>query len=326
MKYDLISIGDSVIDAFSFINEAEVKCTLNKNECKLCVNYADKIPVEKFALCPAGNASNNAVGASRLGLKTAIYSEIGNDSFGKIVVDNFRNNNVALDFINLNKNASTNLHTVISYQGERTIFVHHAKRDYKLPEFSESPNWIYYTSLSQGFEKFQAELVSYVKKNPEIKVGFNPATYQLKSGLANLRNILEVTSAIFMNLEESKRLLNISEKEQTEIKTLHKKVFELGPKITVITDGSNGSTVFDGEKFYSLGLYDTPIVDRTGVGDSFATGFIAALFYGMDIPTALKWGTINASGVIQKIGAQEGLMTKKEIESVLATNPKFTEI
>lgn len=324
--YDLISIGDCAVDAFMFISDAQVLCDIDKSSCKMCVSFADKVPVDKFALCSAGNANNNAVGSARLGLKTAIYTEVGNDSFGKIVVDTFRDEKVALDFVNLNKDSATNLHSVISFKGERTIFVYHEPRKYSLPKFEEAPTWIYYTSLSAGFEKVQAELVEYLKANPQIKVGFNPATFHLKAGLEHLRDILACTYVLFVNKEEAKRLLGILESDTIGVMDLHKKIVELGPKVTVITDGPNGSSVYDGKDYYQLGLYDVPIVDRTGVGDSFATAFIAALFYGKDIPEALKWATLNAAGVIQVIGPQEGLQTKAQIEQVLSGNPTFTAV
>ncbi|OGC50783.1 hypothetical protein A2716_01975 [candidate division WWE3 bacterium RIFCSPHIGHO2_01_FULL_40_23] len=322
--FDIISIGDCVVDAFMFINDFEIRCNLNKEDCKLCVSYGDKVPVEKFALCSAGNANNNAVGSARLGLKTAIYTEIGDDNNGKMIVDNFRKENVSLHYVNLNKHQSTNLHAVISYQGERTIFVYHEPRNYKLPAIDTVPKWIYYTSLSQAFEKFQSELVEYLKKNPSIKIAFNPATFHLKAGLEELREMLSLTEIVFMNREETMKLLKIDPSEKTSMKTLLEEAHKLGPKISVITDGPKGSAVYDGESFCELGLFDVPIVDRTGVGDSFATAFVAALFYEKGIEEAMKWGTINSSGVIQKIGPQEGLMTKGEIEFILNSNPKFT--
>ena len=324
--FDIISIGDCVVDAFMFINDFEIRCDVDKENCKLCVNYADKVPVEKFKLCSAGNANNNAVGSARLGLKTAIYTEIGEDNNGKMIVDSLRKEGISLDFVNLNKGANTNLHSVISYQGERTIFVYHEKRDYKLPKFEEAPKWIYYTSLAEGFEPFQEELVGYLAANPSVKLGFNPATFHLKAGLEVLRNIIKLTEVIFVNKEEAKRLLGIDEKKHMSFEDLHKEIAKLGVKISVITDGPKGSTVYDSKAFYQLGLYDVPIVERTGVGDSFATAFIAALFYGKGIEEALKWGTVESSGVIQKIGPQEGLMTKAELDAILAKNPTYTEV
>ncbi|MBI4091128.1 carbohydrate kinase family protein [candidate division WWE3 bacterium] len=324
--FDLISVGDSVIDAFMFINEAEVICDINKEECKFCVSYADKVPVEKFALCTAGNACNNAVGSARLGLNTAIYTEIGNDNNGKMIVDKFRDVGVSLEYVNLNKNGATNLHAVISYQGERTIFVYHEPRNYKLPPIQKPPVWIYYTSLSKGFENFQDELLTYLKSNPDVKLVFNPATYHLRAGLPVLRGVLALCEIVFINKEEAKKLLGIDLEEEVPIKSLHQKVAELGPKISVITDGPKGSSVYDRTEYFQLGLYDAPIVDRTGVGDAFATAFVAATFYGKGIEVAMKWGTINAAGVIQKIGPQDGLMTRGEIEFALNSNPKFTEV
>ncbi|MEK7595636.1 MAG: carbohydrate kinase family protein [Patescibacteria group bacterium] len=322
--YDLISVGDSVVDAFMFISEAEVLCNLNKDDCRFCVSYADKVPVDKFFLCTAGNACNNAVGSARLGLKTAIYTEIGNDNNGKMIVDTFKKEGVGLDFVNLDKNGTTNLHAVISYGGERTIFVYHAPRNYKMPLIDTPPKWIYYTSLSQGFDHFQAELVVYLKANPSIKLGFNPATYHLKAGLTAIKDVIARTDVLFVNKEEAKRLLGIDLKENVPIRNLHLKLRDLQAKITSISDGPNGSTVYDGNKFYQLGLYDVPIVDRTGVGDAFATGFIAALFYGRSVEEAMKWGTLNSAGKIQKIGPQDGLQTKEQIEEILKSNPVFT--
>ncbi len=324
--YDIISMGDSVIDAFTVISEAEVLCHLSEQDCRLCLSYSDKVPVDKFKLTTAGNALNNAVGSARLGLKTALYTEIGNDMFGKMIVDKMMQEKISTDYVNLNKGAATNLHTVLSYKVERTILVYHEPRSYKLPQFEEAPKWIYYTSLSKGFEKVQEELVNYLYANPEVKLAFNPATFHLRAGLDALREIIKRTEVIFINREEAKRLLNIDLKEPTPIKELLSKIHELGVKTIIITDGPKGCTVYDGKDYGQLGLYDVPIVERTGVGDAFATGFIAAQVYGKNLEECLKWGTINSAGVIQEIGPQDGLQTKDQIEKVLASNPVFTPV
>ena len=69
--------------------------------------------------------------------------------------------------------------------------------------------------------------------------------------------------------------------------------------------------------------FDVPVVERTGCGDSYSTGFICALASGYDISTAMRWGTINAAFVLQKIGAQEGLLKKNELLRILKDNPQF---
>ena len=77
-EFDLISIGDATIDDFFFIHDANVNCKVDANICQICINYGDKLPVDKFVSLVAGNAANNAVGSSRLGLKTAFYVVLGN--------------------------------------------------------------------------------------------------------------------------------------------------------------------------------------------------------------------------------------------------------
>lgn len=324
--YDLISIGDSVIDAFTVISEAEVLCQLDNQDCRLCLSYSDKIPVEKFKLTTAGNAMNNAVGSSRLGLKTALYTEIGNDMFGKMIVDKMMQEKISTDYVNLNKGSETNLHTVISYKVERTILVYHTPRNYKLPAFENPPKWIYYTSVSKGFESLQNELLAYLNANPSVKMAFNPATYHLRAGLDALREVIKRTEVLFINREEAKRLLSIDLKQNTPMKELLSKVHELGPKVVVITDGPKGSTAFNGSEFFQLGLYDVPIVERTGVGDAFATGFVAAQIYEKSLEDSLKWGTLNSAGVIQEIGPQDGLQTKGQVEKIMNANPQFLPV
>ncbi|MCH8048485.1 hypothetical protein IIC44_00065, partial [Patescibacteria group bacterium] len=106
-------------------------------------------------------------------------------------------------------------------------------------------------------------------------------------------------------------------------KKLMGKLHEEGVKIVVITDGPKGSYASDGENAYYLNIFPAPLVERTGAGDSFSTGFISALIYKESIVNAMCWGTVNSASVIGKIGAREGLLKKREIESILKKNPSF---
>ena len=87
---DLISIGDATIDNFVFIHDAEVRCSLNKQDCKLCIDYGDKISVDKLTHLVAGNAANNAVGGARLKLDSAIFVNIGSDPAGRQIKDKLK--------------------------------------------------------------------------------------------------------------------------------------------------------------------------------------------------------------------------------------------
>ena len=94
-------------------------------------------------------------------------------------------------------------------------------------------------------------------------------------------------------------------------------MYKVGPKIFVMTNGPQGSYAFDGKTMRFLEIYDTPILERTGCGDSYTSGFIAALAYGYDVSEAMRWGTMNSAFVIQEIGPQKGLLYKGKMISML---------
>ena len=108
------------------------------------------------------------------------------------------------------------------------------------------------------------------------------------------------------------------------MKILFKGLHKLGPKIVAITDGPDGAYASDGKNQYYMPIYPDPAppFERTGAGDSFATGFMSALIYGKSVEEALLWAPINAMSVVQYTGAQEGLLTKKELLSLLSKAPK----
>ncbi|MBI4175091.1 hypothetical protein HY523_00565, partial [Candidatus Berkelbacteria bacterium] len=98
----------------------------------------------------------------------------------------------------------------------------------------------------------------------------------------------------------------------------------LGPKIAVVTDGTQGSYAAIDGKAWFLGVRpDIPRKESTGAGDAFATGFSVARMLGHEVPEAMRWGTFNAEGVIQYVGPQAGLLTREAMEQVSAKFHKF---
>jgi len=97
---------------------------------------------------------------------------------------------------------------------------------------------------------------------------------------------------------------------------LHQALQKLGPKMTVITDAENGASACSEDEYYESGIYeiDKPIVDKTGAGDAFASGFLSAIIHGKTVDQALRWGVKNSSAVIREIGPMNGLLSIKELE------------
>lgn len=307
MHTDILTIGDSVLDTYVMIDDATVHCDINKEHCKLCLNYAEKIPITGSAQSVGGNAANVAVGTHLLGFNSAIITEVGDDLNGHTILASLKKAGVHTKYIQVKKQ-ETRYAIILNFKGERTILSQHPKRNYTLLDIPAT-NWIYYTSLSKSFEKIQKKLISHLKKNPKIKLAVNPGTYQLKSGLKILKKILPYTHTLILNKEEAEILVG---KQKTEKSTL-KELLKTGARIAVITDGIKGSYATDGKKFLFMPIYPLKAKAKTGAGDAFTSGFLSALMQGHTIKEAMMWGTANSAGVIQKFGAQVGLLNKKQV-------------
>jgi sugar/nucleoside kinase (ribokinase family) len=319
-KYDIISIGDTTIDAFIELHEASVHCAVDHSSCQLCFSFADKLPYERLTILPAGNSTNNAVGSARLGMKNAFVTAVGDDDHGKMIIRELKKEKIDTQFININKGVQTNFHFALCYQGERTILIKHNKFQYRLPK-SLDTKWLYFSSMAAGTEKFHKEFEGFLKRSPKIKLSFNPGTFQMRMGATKLREIYKRTEILFVNREEAQLIL----KQQTRnIRTLLTGLHGLGAKIAVITDGRDGSYCSNGtNKVWFLEEFVGPKLESTGAGDAYATAFTAAIFYGKTIQEAMAWGTINGGFVVQFVGPHAGLRAKSQIEQYLKKHRGF---
>lgn len=314
--FDLISIGDTQHDVFLEVEEGTKIFQDEKGKSYLGLAFPEKIPVKKCTTVTAvGNAANAAVGASRLGLKTAFYTVLSNDHIGKEEYEVFEGEGVSTDFIQWDKKRRSNFSAVLDYKGDRTILAHHEKRDYALPDLPPIP-WTYFTSVAKEHADLHSQVVSYVKASG-TKFGFNPGSHQLHDGLQGLRKILEVAHVFFVNKQEAQEL---TENYTADEKTLLQLLFREGPSIVVMTDGVKGSFSFDGTNFYRLGIVKVSLIEMTGAGDAYATGFMGALAYRKPVSEAMRWGAVNSASVIQYIGAREGLLTKEKMGQLLQEN------
>lgn len=320
MEYDFIGIGDITTDAFIKIKDATVNCDINRDACLLSLRFGDKIPYEEVhEICAVGNAPNATVSAHRLGLNAAIVTDIGGDQHGKDTLTALKNAGVDTAFVTTHPKEESNYHYVLWYEEERTILVKHQEYAYSLPEFT-APKWIYLSSLAKNSLAYHDQIVRYLENHPQTRLAFQPGTFQMKLGYEKLKNIYELTELFFCNKSEAQNILKTDENDMKSLLTM---LHERGVSIPVITDGPKGAYASDGATSWYIPMYPDPKppVERTGAGDSFASAFTTALALGKDIPTALSWGPINSMSVVQYVGAQEGLLTKSDIENFLKKAP-----
>ena len=309
-NFDLLSIGDATLDAYITPTESESFCELKDHECLICFKYGDKIPVSNIDFSVGGNAANNSVGATRLGLKTAIVTTLGGDTTGNQILEKLGSEGVDLTYAISQPKANSNYSTIINYQGERTIFTYHAPRSYEFPvELPKTP-WVYLTSMGETFMPFYNHFVDWKKNNPDIKLAFNPGSRQLRAGFDAIKDVLALTDIVYVNKEEAEKITGA---KGVDMKELLMKLSGTGPKMSIITAGVEGSYVYDGKRYVKAGVLPVDAYERTGAGDAFGSACISALIRNKPLEEALMWGTLNSASVIGYVGAQRGLLKEEEM-------------
>ena len=321
---DFLAIGDIVTEPFIRLKDARVTCDINDDNCTISMRWGDKIPYESAVVCRAvGNSPNAAAAAARLGLSTAIATDIGTDTIGKGNLEQLKIEKISTKFVRTHKGMVSNYHYVLSYESERTILVKHEEYPYRFPDIRPAPRYVYLSSLAANSLPYHKEIEAYLTKNPNVFLTLQPGTFQMKLGVTDLKGLYERANLLVINKEESERILGLPE-TGGDIKDLLQKMHAFGPKAVIITDGRKGAYSYDGNEMLHIPMYpdDREPLERTGAGDAFASTVTAALALGKSFREALLWAPINSMAVVQEIGAQKGLLTRKAIEEYLAKAPE----
>lgn len=309
-KYDIVVIGSATRDVFLKMEGVELRQHADSpTGMEQCFSLGSKLEVKEIVFTTGGGGTNAAVTFSRQGFKTAFVGVVGNDAAGEEVLSELKKEDVepilqkhgddhtAYSTILVHPNAER---TILSYKGEGQHF------DVKKIPFNKlKARWFYINSLGGHYDLFE-ELVNHAVKN-KIKIACNPGGGELNHGFEKLEPLLKHIDIFAVNKEEGAQLVGTKPDEVDEtLKRLSKTCCGL----IILTDGHNGSKVFAQGIFYSAGVPDSPVVERTGAGDAFNSGFVSEYVRSNDIKKAMQFATANSSSVVAKVGSKAGILKK----------------
>ncbi len=319
--HDIICIGSATRDVLLEAEGLELrKHADSPTGMEQCFSLGSKIEIKKIVFTTGGGGTNAAITFGRQEFKTACVGVIGNDIAGKEIIEELEKEGVeplfqkhdddftAYSVILVNPNAER---TILSYKGEGQHF------DVNRVPFDElKAKWFYIDSLGGHYDLLEA-LVNHAVENG-IKIAFNPGGKELALGLDKLGSLLKHVDIFAANKEEAAELVGTKPDEQEE--TL-KKLTKICGGIVVMTDAHDGVKVLADSVLYSAGVPDSPVVERTGAGDAFNSGFVCEYIRsgdpakspgdrGASIKKAMQFATANASSVVTKWGAKAGILKK----------------
>ncbi len=325
-SFDFITIGGATEDITFHTDEGVIiddGQDVNKQKL-LAFEYGAKIRTDEVSSTFGGGAANSSVCLSNLGFKVAIVSPVGDDIRGQKIINNLKANKVDPFLMKkISGKESAFAFLVLGKSSKYVAFVgsgikNNFKINHKTLKKLNKTKWLYITSLATGWQANMNNLISLKKP----KIAWNPGEVQIKLGLAKLKKYLQNIDVLCVNKSEAIELVasvskykNKSNRFLNNTRNLLRILKEYKPGIVVITRGENGSNAYDGETFYYQKANKVKkVTDTTGVGDAFNSSFVAGLeIYKGDIQKAMQLGIKNSASVVKRRGAQNGLLTKKEI-------------
>lgn len=319
----LLMIGDIFTDAFIQIPEDVGRIEEDEDgEKRLSIPFGSKPPYERVDIIPSvGPSPNAAVACARLGLDVSLMSWLGNDKPGHDSLEYLRAENIRTEDMQTQDGIASNYYYVLRYGAERTILVKNEEYDYSWHEPKKVPDWVYLSLIDEDSWPLHEDLLKYLEQHPETKLAFQPGTFHFKWGKDKLAGIYRRSHIVIMNREEA---VDVTGADYDSLKDLTIALHELGPAIVVITDGPNGSYASYDYKLVQIPNYPDPgpPLDRTGAGDAFASTIVAGLALGKSMDEAFTWAPINSMNVVQKLGAQAGLLKLEDIKKYLDEAPE----
>ena len=270
-----------------------------------------KIAIPEVVFTTGGGGTNAAVTFSRQGFKTACVSRVGDDVSGNEVKKELKKEEID-DFIQIDPVYKTAYSLIlVTPEGERTILEFRGANDYLSEKEINWENlksqWLYLDSLA-GNEELLKKAVNWAKSN-NIKIAYNPSKKEINWG-KKIHPYLNDIDIFIVNEDEAAAVLEIKYIQEKE-EEIFRELDRIVNGIVVMSRGPRGVTVSDGKKRYSAGVPEAPVIDRTGAGDAFGSGFVSGYIQSKgDIEYAIQLGTANATSVVEYFGAKMGILKK----------------
>lgn len=335
--FDIVTIGGVVRDITFYTSQGKVIATPDDltSQKMLAFEYGAKVDAPRAYYGLGGGAANAAIAFARLGLKTAAMVRVGNDQDANDVRLRFKHEQVNADFMQVDQKLRTGFSFIVGLEKrerEHVAFVYRgANTNLAVPTKQLNTlktQWFYITALSGP--RWATTLKSFFQfakdKKTGVKVAWNPGNAQLQAGKRNLEYYLRHTDILLLNKDEAIEIvlsgITVGRRNPGYLNRplyLLNILKEWGPKVVIITDGTNGAWAHDGAGIHHQKVKAVKkVLDTTGVGDAFGSSFVAGLIATKgNSKKALAWGITNAASVCTQIGAQNGLLTLETLTSKL---------
>lgn len=293
-------------------------------------NAGETVIGSGFSTAPGGKGANQAIQAARLGASVTMVGKVGNDDFGKILIDSAMKSGVNTEYIFVTDSASTAVGNVQIQKNEngtenRIIVVPGANFELKVDDVKFLKDEIenYDMVVLQHEIPMEVNLaVARYAKTKDVPVMLNPAPS------ANVpTELISCLSYISPNEHEAADIVGIEPTGDDAVADAISAIHNMGASNVLITLGKAGCAFSDGQSItHSHSVDIAPVIDPTAAGDSFIGAFCTAVSSGILPKEALLFANCTAGITVSRMGAQTSLPTFEEVISVMESKGFDTKI
>ncbi len=302
-KYDIVTIGEILVDMIS-------------------TEYTDGFDCDTYKRFFGGSPANIAMNVKKLGLNSTIICSVGRDALGFFLISEMKKQGLDTAYVQI-VDAPTSM-VLLNKSKSSPMPIFYRGADYKI-EFQKSmeelikeTKIVHFSTWSLSKEPSRSTVKKIIKlaKDNGVIIGFDPNYHPALwkdeyEGVSCVKNIIKDVDVIKPSVDDAKRLFGYCTTDE-----YIKKFIDLGAKLVIMTMGEDGLIASNGEKVFRLDSIADEVVDTTGAGDAFWSGFYAAIIRGYNLEEAIKLGNASSAYKLKYTGAVvdfPSLETLKEI-------------
>lgn len=287
----------------------------------------DLADAEHFVKRVAGAELNVATGLARLGMNVCWISRVGNDSFGRFVLNSLKKENIDTRGVTvdgryatgyqLKSKAENGTDPIVEYFRKGSAASHLSTADFHAAAFKEARH-LHLSGVAAALSSTSYELLEHAAsamkaqgKTLSFDPNLRPVLWKSEAEMVEKLNHLAFQADwVLPGLKEGVILTGQQSPEGIADFYLHH-----GVKAVVIKTGADGAwyKTASGEQGAVAPVKVDNVVDTVGAGDGFAVGVISALLEGKTLRQAVQRGNKIGSLAIQVLGDSEGLPTREQL-------------
>jgi 2-dehydro-3-deoxygluconokinase len=282
--------------------------------------------VRKYEVGWGGDTSNFVVAVSRLGGSAGYICRLGDDDFGKILLDLWKAEGIDTAHVILDRRASSGIY-FISRRGEAHSFTYYRSGsaasqfsvdDVPKPYLTQAK--VFHTSgITQAISESACEAVFHalaIARDAGVLTSYDPnirlKLWDRERARSTIIKTIRMADLVLPSLEDAQIITGLDDPKQ-----IAAELTKLGPKVVAIKLGSDGALISTRDGLQWIEPFDVEVVDTTGAGDAFAGAFIVAYLEGLDTYECGRFANATAALTCTDIGAVKPIPTREQVEDLL---------